>query len=287
MIRGCLVGLAFVAGLLVMIGFLGSIHRSIDTISMGRPIFGLISIVGIFVAKPIWSKLLFLAVSAAGCLTVASVFFPQEPGGDLRIYSKNLWFANSEVPALVADIEAATVDVVMLQEVSDQNKFVMDLLEESFPHQHLCRFSGWSGIALASRHPFDEEPICSSWRAVAVAPIRLEGERVWLVSAHIPWPWPHDSSANEAEGERVLAKLDGAVVVGGDFNIMPWTGRVGRIATITETQLAGPVRSTLSFRRIPLPLDFVLAPGGGSLEVRPLLGSDHAGIVADVTLWSP
>lgn len=285
--RRLLIVLAFVAGLLVVVGFLGPIHRSVDTISMGRPIFGLLSVLGVLAAKPVWLRLVFLTTSVAGCLTVVSFFLPQEPGSDIRIYSKNLWAGNSEIPALVADIEAARVDAVMLQEVSDQNRFILDLLEESFPYQHLCRFSGWSGIALVSRHPFEGEPVCSGWRAVAAAPIRLEGERVWLVSAHIPWPWPHHSADSEAEAERVLSEMDGAVIMAGDFNIVPWAGRVERIASITNTQLAGPVRPTLRYRRAPLPIDFALAPGGGSVEMRPLLGSDHAGIVANLTIWSP
>lgn len=287
MIRGVLVALAFVAGLLVVVGFLGELHRSVDTISMGRPLFGFLCIVGFFVAKRIWLKLFFIVIAAVASFTVISHFLPQEPGNDLRVYSKNLWFANSEIPALVADIKAAHVDVVMLQEVSDRNKMVLDLLKDSFPYQHLCRFSGWLGIAVVSRLPFDDAPMCSNWRAISVAPIRLKNEKVWLVSAHIPWPWPYDSSNSETDVERILAELDGVVVIGGDFNIMPWTGRVGRIASITNTQLAGPIRPTLKFRNVPLPIDFVLAPGGGSVEVRPLLGSDHAGILANLTLWSP
>ncbi|MEP2393404.1 MAG: endonuclease/exonuclease/phosphatase family protein [Paracoccaceae bacterium] len=245
----------------------------------------MLTVVGIFAARAFWLKLFFSATFVTGGITAASFYLPHEPGGDLSIYSKNLWFANSEIPALVADIEAAQVDVVMLQEVSNNNNYVLDLLEEKFPFQHLCKFSGWSGIALASRHPFDGDLLCSEWRAVAVAPIKFENERVWLVSTHLPWPWPFDSADNDAAAESVLAGLEGAVVIAGDFNIMPWSGRAERISSITNTQLAGPVRPTLSYRRVPLPLDFAMAPGGGSVELRPLLGSDHAGIVANLKLW--
>lgn len=269
-----------------MAGFLGQIHRSIDTISMGQPAFGLICIFGVFATKHIWLKLLFSIAVAATTLPVLSLFLPQEPGSDLAVYSKNLWFANSEIPALVSDIEVSGVDIVMLQEVSEQNKQILDMLEKSYPYQHLCRFSGWSGISLASSLPFDGQPTCSNWRAVLVAPVQVNNERVWLVSTHIPWPWPHDSIRNEADAESVISELDGPIVIAGDFNVFPWSSRVRRIASMTNTQLAGPVRPTLKLRHLPLPLDHVLAPGGGSLEVRPLLGSDHAGVVARVTIWN-
>ncbi|WP_424969935.1 endonuclease/exonuclease/phosphatase family protein [Dinoroseobacter sp. S76] len=287
MTRSVLVGLSFVAGCLVVAGFLGQQHRSFDTIAMGRPFFGVVCISGMLAARPFWLRLVFALAVAVALFTTARPFLPQQSGGHLRVYSKNLWFANSEIAALVDDIESTGADVVMLQEVSDQNVEVLSLLEKSFPYQHLCGFSGWSGIALLSRHPFQGEPVCSEWRAIAAAPVRIENSKVWLVSAHIPWPWPHDSRNNEIAAERVLADLDGAIVIGGDFNIMPWSGRVLRIASLTNTRLAGPVRPTLTFRHVPLPIDFVLAPGGGSLETRPLFGSDHAGVLAQVRLWAP
>lgn len=286
-VRSSLIFFSFAASLFAIVGFLGQAHRSIDTISMGQPVFGLICILGVFATKRIWFKLMFSTVAAATTLSVSSLLVPQKPGRDLAVYSKNLWFANSEIPALVSDIEASGVDVAMLQEVSDQNRQILKLLQKSFPYQHLCRFSGWSGIALVSRLPFDGQPGCSNSRAVLVAPVQVKNKRVWLVSAHIPWPWPHDSIMNEKDAESVISGLDGAIVVAGDFNVFPWSSRVSRIASMTNTQLAGPVRATLNFRHLPFPLDHVMAPGGGSLEVRPLLGSDHAGVVAKVTIWNP
>ncbi|MEP4198913.1 MAG: endonuclease/exonuclease/phosphatase family protein [Aliishimia sp.] len=283
--RNVVLGASLVALLLVVLGFLGHLARSFDTISMGRPLFALLCGVGVFAAKPRWLKLSFAVVVAGVFFNLANLFLSQEPGGDIRVYSKNLWFANSEIPALVADIEAARVDVVMLQEVSDRNNTVLERLKTSHPYQHLCRFSAWSGVALASRHPFVGEPICSNSRAVAAAPIQLKTEKIWVVSAHIPWPWPHDSRANEAAAERVLSDLDGAVIIAGDFNTMPWSERVQHFASITQTQLAGPIRATFDLKKVPLPLDFALAPHGGSVEIRPRLGSDHAGILADLRLW--
>ena len=81
-----------------------------------------------------------------------------------------------------------------------------------------------------------------------------------------------------------MRSLDGKVVVAGDFNIFPWTSRVERITAITKTKVAGPARFTLTYLNIPLPIDFVLSQNGGSIEKRPLLGSDHAGLVADLAL---
>ena len=219
------------------------------------------------------------------CIRLGHRFFiPQKPGGDFRVYSKNLWFANDQLFELVADIKQANVDAVMLQEVSDQNRHVLDLLRDEFPHQHLCRFSNWSGIAVASKKLPITEPKCSTPRALAAVKIDQNGEGLWLVSAHIPWPWPWDSSKNEAAAESLLRSLTGKILIAGDFNIFPWTSRIERMTAITKTQAAGPARFTLIYRHIPLPIDLVLSPKGGRIEKRPLLGSDHSGVVADIGL---
>ncbi|MVO16133.1 endonuclease/exonuclease/phosphatase family protein [Parasedimentitalea huanghaiensis] len=286
MLRNFLLALVWIAAVLVVVGFLGSLHRAADSIAIVRPMLGIVCLLGVILGRALWDRAVFAAITLLAVSTTAVSFLPQPAGGDLRVYSKNLWFANAEVQTVAADIEAADVDVVMLQEVSDKNRSILGLLEPSFPHQHLCRFSGWSGIALASRHPFAGDPECSSWRAVLAAPVVVDGQRVWTVSAHVPWPWPHDSVQNEQAAEDVLSKLEGPIVIAGDFNIVPWSGRIERTAALTGTQLAGPARPTLYLRNIPLPIDLVLAPGGGAMEVRPNLGSDHAGVVADVALWN-
>ena len=276
--------IAALAGLLVFAGFLGGLHRAADTLALARPVFGLVALGGVFVA-PGWRwRLGFVSVALAALATVGPALLSQPAGGDIRIYSKNLWAPNSDPSAIVADIETAHVDAVFLQEVSRWNSHVLDLLENTFPHQKYCRFSGWGGVAVASRLPFDGPPRCSDKQAMAAAPVRVDGKRIWLVSAHIPWPWPSDSAENEAAAAAVLSGLDAPAVIAGDFNSFPWTRRVRRIAAESGTSPAGPVRPTLFIRHVPLPIDMAFAPGGGALDRRPQLGSDHFGIVADLAL---
>lgn len=268
----------------VAIGFLPNLHRATDTISLLRPGFGLMCLIGLGFSRSILMRLALGIAGLAALLTVAPPFFPQAPGADLRLYSKNILASNTQMSRLAEDIIEAAPDVVMLQEVSTANDGLLRKLRARFPHQHLCRFSGWSGIAVLSRHPFSGPPKCSDWRAVAAAPIMIGGQEVWIVSLHIHWPWPFQSAEAEVAAAGVLTSLQGPTVIAGDFNMLPWTQRVQRIARMTGTRLAGPARFTFSRRNIPLPIDLVLAPGGGQVRMRPLIGSDHAGVVADISL---
>ena len=94
----------------------------------------------------------------------------------------------------------------------------------------------------------------------------------------------------EAELEilEMLATLDGPAVLAGDLNTLPWSRNMARLRSITGTELAGPLRSTLRHAKlpIPLPLDYALSPEGGTVIPRPLYGSDHRGIVAELSLAS-
>lgn len=276
--------IAFLSAFLIGGSFAGNIHRSFDALAMVRPALCIGCLLGVFVAKKPLSRFVFFAILLAAFASVIVYFIPQKPGGDIRVYSKNLWFANDQLSELVADIKHANVDAVMLQEVSDQNRHVLDLLREEFPHQHLCRFSNWSGIVVASKNPPVAEPRCSTSRALAAVQIDVNGEGLWLVSAHIPWPWPHDSSKNEVAAESLLQSLTGKIVMAGDFNIFPWTSRIERMTAISKTQAAGPARFTFVYRHVPLPIDLAFSPSGGSTQKRPLLGSDHLGLVADLGL---
>ena len=73
-------------------------------------------------------------------------------------------------------------------------------------------------------------------------------------------------------------------MIAGDFNIFPWAASVGQLQAASRTRVASPVRPTYWLHGVPLFLDHVYAPGGGSASYRPLLGSDHRGVLAVVDI---
>jgi endonuclease/exonuclease/phosphatase (EEP) superfamily protein YafD len=211
------------------------------------------------------------------------MFFGAQKAGDLRIYSKNMWFANRELEALASDIRASGADVVALQEVSRANRAMMAALRDIYPHQHACSFSGWSGIAVLSRDPI-VQAVCSDRRAVAAAQVQTGQGLVWVASVHLKWPFPYGNARSATAAADVLARLDGPVVMAGDFNIFPWAKSVQGMQQAAALQVAQPVRPTFDLRGVPLLLDHVHAPGGGTAQYRGLFGSDHLGVLADVSL---
>jgi endonuclease/exonuclease/phosphatase (EEP) superfamily protein YafD len=70
------------------------------------------------------------------------------------------------------------------------------------------------------------------------------------------------------------------VLIGGDFNMVPWGHSVQSLARAARVQAAGP--SAATFTRfgplLNLPIDHGLASNGGRATLRPALGSDHLGL---------
>lgn len=87
----------------------------------------------------------------------------------------------------------------------------------------------------------------------------------------------------------LIEGLEGAVVIGGDLNMVGRSATLQRFGAGSRGRLAGPERgSYLGLAPVlRLPIDHVLAPGGGQSETRPALGSDDLGLVASVPLRAP
>lgn len=280
------IGLAlalFCAALGVWLGFAGRLHPLGDSVSLFRVVLGAVCLLGcLWQIGLIWRAMLGLTAAAA-LLTTLPLFWGSGVDGELTVYSKNLWYRNNQVAAVAADMRESGAEVIALQEVSGRNLPLLDALSDTHPYQHLCRFSGWSGVAVLSKYPITDQT-CSDRRGIAVARIDRAGEHIWVGSVHLKWPFPYANAHSSRAVKDVLNGLDGPVVLAGDFNIFPWANSVRQLQRSANMQPAQPIRPTFSLRGTPLFLDHIHAPGGGSATYRGLLGSDHLGVLAQVRL---
>ncbi|QDC09743.1 hypothetical protein FHY55_11005 [Oceanicola sp. D3] len=231
-----------------------------------------------------WVAALWLVVLAALAPVGWDKWRP-EPGGAaaLVIYQKNMNFRMPSVAPLVEDVQAVGPDMVTLQEVDAENQAVMAALVERYPGQHYCAFSAVGGQAVMARWPALERRCGYGWAGMQVdAP----GGPVWLVSLHLHWPAPHSQHAHLAKALPELAALEGPVFLGGDFNMVPWSGAMARVEEAIGARHMGRARLSIEQfgGKLWLPIDHVLAPEGwaGRTVIRPQLGSDHFGVVMEL-----
>lgn len=226
--------------------------------------------------------------------------------GDLLLYKKNVLWTNNSLDDLAADIRQSDADVVTLQEVGTSTSTLMELLQDSYPLQISCLGDGEGSPAVLSRLPSAGEGICDRDMGLAALPVETDHGTVWTVSVHLSYPWPAGEQDVESKWiAEQLAVLERPVVVGGDFNNVPWSGSVIRIAEAVDGTPVGPWQPTrwLPFWAlleravvknyhsatdpeagwIPVAIDHVIAPEG-RLTTRPFLGSDHLGLLAQITL---
>ena len=270
--------------LLFLLGFAGHIHPMLDAIGAGRWVafFGAFSfltffmlLVGRFAAAAIG----LVAVMLAGLFLQIA---PDGESGNVRVYSKNLFFENTEFTAVASDIRLAGADIVILQEVSRTNEGILLELKDTLPFQVRCPWQGWNGIAILSRWPLsDSGPICSPERSLMVVKVERPDAPFWAVGVHLQQPWPDVQWEHLERALPVLDEINHGVIVAGDFNTMPWTAAANKIGEITGTRYIPLGQSTFDLWGIGLPLDQVWALGG-RVHARPALGSDHLGVLADV-----
>ena len=278
------ISLAIFAGLCWLLGFFGFLHPAFDAIAIGRRLAVYSVFFFLFLRAIIGRQYVLAAVAFAILMLTATAFQFLDDGeaGNVRVYTKNLWYLNQEVAAVVDDIQQMEPDVVFLQEVSNRNKAVMSELEGTYPYQALCPWRGWNGIAILSRWPLmNDQPRCSPDRSLMAVKIMRPGKAFWAVGVHLQQPWPDVQILHLEQALSVIDDLDAGAIVAGDFNTVRWSSSAKKIGELTGTQPVGPLWATFNLWGAKLPLDQVWA-SGGQTQRRPLVGSDHYGIVADV-----
>lgn len=259
-------------------------------------------------ALPGWWRVAAVGMAAAVLIAWAVPRFTAGEVGaaDLVLYQKNVLRGNPGIEALAKDIRQSGADVVTLQEIGPKTSRLLELLEDTYPVQISCREKWRHSPAVISRLPGTGEEFCD--RELGIAALQLESGHglVWVASVHLGYPWPAGAQASQTRRiTEMLSDLKGPVLVAGDFNNVPWSGAVARIAAAAEGRPLGPWRPTrwpriLAFLEraiaekpgpmdnhepgwVPTTIDHVVAPGG-RVERRPFLGSDHMGVLAQVIL---
>lgn len=283
---------------LVLIGFSGGFFAPGDSAAVARPALGALLALWAVVLFAIKARRLAVASMAVAVLAIGSLvpgYFAPEAvcrSGCLTLYQKNLLAKAWPRYSLADDIINSGAQVVTLEEVSDFNRHFMKNLFDHYTDAITCRFRPNQDDALLTSLPVvPGSAFCLARTGLAgVQLVAPDGKPIWVVTVHLSWPFPFGQFHQSAEIAARLSKLHGRVLIGGDFNMVPWGASVHRIAQAARTRRLGPWRNSYKMGSsiLPLPIDQVLVPKGasGTVELRPFLGSDHLGLLAHIALPS-
>lgn len=236
---------------------------------------------------PFPKNTIFAVLASIAILHIVLLRLPNGIDGTITIYQKNLDFSSSQSNALQQDILQTMPDIVTLQEVSKNKAKLLGDLEPSYMSQLYCASSSQDrGTAILSRLPIQPKTKqCSLNGSLAIMQVSHPEGLLWVASLHLSKPWPYSQGYELKYVEQFLEQLNGPTILAGDFNMLPWGYSVKRLSQAAQTQRARLRQPTFYiFGIIPLQIDHIFAPGGGSAVRRPQLGSDHFGLFAKVNL---
>lgn len=276
-------GLAGLAG-----GYLGAWHPAGDSLAVARPYMSAVLVVLAVLLLAYRLRLAAVVTVAAALVATAPILWSMGsaaamPPASLSLYQKNMLFRMPSPARLGEDILTHQPDFVTLQEVSGVNLAVFDTLGDAYPARQFCPFETIGGVAVASRWPLvPGKGFCAEHYGLAAMQVSTPQGKVWAVSIHLHWPWPNSQASQAARLLPLLQGLDGPMVIGGDFNMVPWSHLMGQFEQATNTRRIGrPHVSLIKFGGwLRVPIDHVLVSGQGDTQRLPLLGSDHFGILA-------
>lgn len=278
-------------GVLVLVGsYLGALHPLGDSLAVFRIwIAGLVlALAGVMVlSRP---RALGAGVAAGAVVALAGAtplpFAAVQASAFAQpqtIYQKNLLFALPNADAILADIADIDPDHITLQEVNVANRRqVLDALPPHYARHH-CPFASVGGVAVLSRYEVIEgSAFCIEGRGMAGFQVRSPQGPLWVVSVHLHWPYPYGQRAQVEELTPLIAALEGPVLIGGDFNMVPGSWVMRAFERASGSHVSRPLSGTIRLLDgwFAPPIDHVLLPGGGGIaSVRPRLGSDHLAVV--------
>jgi endonuclease/exonuclease/phosphatase (EEP) superfamily protein YafD len=267
-LRALLYLLAMSSLAVVLLGYFGQVHASLDSLAHFRLHFAVLAAVFGLVLMPVRRK-------AFGFLVIFSALIPlfshmdefggasprqlasliwdmlpeqiseksdrlpalsQPAGPRYRLLHANLRFDNPDPKGFLKLAGEAGADVITLNEVSQQWLPLLETLKSAYPHQLVCSAdSKIGGVAILSKRPFADDPLngCSDKGVLAFQLIDFGGRTARIGTAHLLWPWPHlqPLQLSGMRARMVLAgDAAGPLMFAGDLNAAPWSFAAKRIA---------------------------------------------------------
>ncbi|WP_240506642.1 endonuclease/exonuclease/phosphatase family protein [Thermoactinospora rubra] len=241
-------------------------------------------------------------VALAGTLALALAVAPRALGdGDrpasgprLRVLAANLMVGQADAERLMGLVRELDVDVLALQEVTPRARDRLAGLREFLPHVVDRSHPGVRGSAIYARFPLAEQPMIEYGFRQARAVLRHPAGEVEIVSVHPCAPRLATRIPCWRQGLEALPRAGGRLrVLAGDFNATldhrPMRDLLDSgYRDAADVTGRGLTATWPQGGRLPgVAIDHVLADsriGVAAFDVRPLRGTDHRPVFAELIL---
>lgn len=303
--------LAFGAICLAGLSQLGEISSLLEPLSNLRLQAGFAALIAASLAVLVRARIAAAALLASGAVLFMTGWLahertdafkaPEATGPAFRLMTVNIDFTGRNETALVAQIRAASPDVLVLVEDFPEARARIADAVGGLPYRAETGIDV-RAVLIASRFPLTEPRVHSTHYVAHILSARMavetaEGPRdVRLIAAHATAPLSRWGIRERFKCLARIGELAGEetlpVIVAGDLNLDPQSPkfvhllRSGRLRDTAPTPLAAATWMS----RVPmigLRIDHVLVGEGVTSRARQVLpdfGSDHRGVVVDLAL---
>lgn len=228
--------------------------------------------------------------------------------GTVRMMTHNLFGLNHRMDQVTEAIFAEDPDIIVLQEYfEEQATGLHPRLIERYPYFARCQGGKRANLGLYSRLPFElvQDGMCPENAYVTERTGHIlarlhtaSGKEFSVITTHMDWPLPVQRQGDQlSELSDVVDKIEGPLILAGDFNSTPWSYALREFAADS-----GLIRQTVNLVTYPLrwyylgawrsaipflPLDHVMTKGGivvHELHAGRRTGSDHLPVVFDFSV---
>ena len=220
-------------------------------------------------------------------------------GVHVRLLHANVLKLNTNYQAVLDLVNESNADVVVLQEITDDWVEHIKELEKNYPYSAIEPRLQGAGMAIFSRHPFDDLQqlkLDDSTHLAIFAKVKPGGRSLSLLSMHPTTPITPTKFKNRnlqfTAAAELMKRTDGSKVLIGDLNITMWSPyfrklvensglRDSRVGFGLNTSWPMPLPSFLR-----LPIDHCLVSNDihvDQFKIGSKTGSDHRPIIVDLT----
>lgn len=287
-----------------LLGLMAPLYPSADIVNHFRPMIlaGSLALVAVgYAGLQAWPKL-GVALAAAQVIIAMPALWMTSGGAagvrastavPVKILSLNLWVRHDR-DAIVRLLDQTTPDLVMLQEVRPSTMAaLLRAIGERYPYVAECECD----VALLSRRPLrNVETVdrASAHPSLVTALWTSPGGRTYRVgSLHLAWPFMPQAQATNVDWLiDSVARWREPLILGGDFNLSPWSYKLNKLTWQTGLTRHGLWGASWPAPRGIIPRGIVLIDNvltspeiaGETFVTGPDVGSDHLPIIATLNL---
>ena len=281
----CLIGI-WLATIGLIVGYLGNLSIWFDAFSHLRLHFmvALLALISTYIAAVPFRVPVGIGMMVLGMLAIGNWHNLVPAGSEaksvnaenhrvLKVMHFNTWIWNKDLEVIKAEIERTNPDVVFLAEYDSQKHKLAAMLKDAYPYMLPEKPVRHVDLALFSKVPFVASHVQGDWIGPKFIKVQLGADwgGVNIVGVHTIRPPRQQAQKKQltAFGQEV-AKIDGPVIVMGDFNATPFSAMLDIF------------RKETGLRRIT-----TLPTWPASVFRLPQLAIDHIFLSDDVQLVQP